>query len=246
MPPKGERLKAAEVDMLKNGSAACGATPTSRMSDTDVLDAIAIDQLRLRDRSADYRYVSFAHFIGQGRSDKEMEAIRQVFTFILNSLSRRGQIVDLETIDDGRSIYRLRLSDLGWDEALWDTADRLLPLLHQVRTRWRTRALYDQLRTEAPVVRGDWFLATATKAPLYDLLVDPPAHARPAGRAPGHRHQRRHQPPRPGRARQPDPRSASAARAWRCTTACWSGTWATRASRCGSPTTSTAARAGRT
>ena len=36
------------------------------------------------------------------------------------------------------------------------------------------QALYDQLRTEAPVVRGDWFLATATKAPLYDLLVDTP------------------------------------------------------------------------
>jgi hypothetical protein len=31
-----------------------------------------------------------------------MEATRQVFTFILNSLSRRGQIVDLETIDPGR------------------------------------------------------------------------------------------------------------------------------------------------
>jgi hypothetical protein len=173
MPPKGERLKAAEVDMLKKWISGLRRNADQPMSEADVLDAIAVDQLRLRDRSADYRYVSFAHFIGQGRSDVEMEATRQVFTFILNSLSRRGTIVDLETIDDGRSIYRLRLSDLGWDEALWDTLTGFYPyciksdsVAHQ--------GLYDQLRTEAPVVRGDWFLATATKAPLYDLLVDTP------------------------------------------------------------------------
>ena len=35
-------------------------------------------------------------------------------------------------------------------------------------------ALYEQLDTEVPVVRGDWLLATATKAPLYDELVDLP------------------------------------------------------------------------
>ena len=35
-------------------------------------------------------------------------------------------------------------------------------------------ALYEQLDTEAPVVRGDWLLATATKAPLYDELLDLP------------------------------------------------------------------------
>ena len=127
MPPKGERLKAAEVDMLKKWISGLRRNADQPMSEADVLDALAIDQLRLRDRSADYRYVSFAHFIGQGRSDTEMEATRQVFTFILNSLSRRGQIVDLETIDDGRSIYRLRLSDLGWDEALWDTLTGFYP-----------------------------------------------------------------------------------------------------------------------
>ena len=173
MPPKGDRLKADEVALLKQWITDMRRPADQPMSDDDVLDALAIDQLRLRDRSADYRYISFAHFTGQGRSEAEMEATRQVFTFVLNSLSRRGTIVDLETVDDQRSIYRLRLSDLGWNEALWDTLTGFYPYCLKSDSVSH-QALYDQLRTEAPVVRGDWFLATATKAPLYDLLVDTP------------------------------------------------------------------------
>ena len=173
MPPKGDRLKAEEITMLKDWITNMKRPANFPLTDTDVLDAISVDQLTLRDRSADYRYVSFAHFIGQGRSAEEMEAVRQVFIFTLNSLSRRGTIVDPPTIDPDRSIFRLQLTELGWDEALWDQVTAFYPYCMR-SDAVPHEALYVQLGTEAPVVRGDWFLAEATKAPLYDLLVDTP------------------------------------------------------------------------
>jgi mono/diheme cytochrome c family protein len=171
MPPKGARLSSDDVAMLKSWITALKRPPSGVQSDTDILDAIAIDQLSLRDRSSDYRYVSFAHLVGEGRTPEELDATRKVFVFILNSLSRRGAIVDAPTIDPQKSIMRLRLSDLGWSEALWDTLTSFYP--YCIRSNAAAHeALYAQLRTEAPVVRGDWFLATATKPPVYDLLLD--------------------------------------------------------------------------
>jgi mono/diheme cytochrome c family protein len=173
MPPKGERLKAAEVEALRTWISAMRRETRTILSDTDVLDEISRDQLRLRDRSSDYRYISFAHYVGQGRSEQEMEAVRQVFSFTLNSLSRRGEVVEATPIDPDRSIFRFQLADLGWDEELWDQLASFYP--YCIRSDAAAHeALYLQLDTEAPVVRGDWFMATATKAPLYDLLIDLP------------------------------------------------------------------------
>ncbi len=174
MPPKGERLKSAEVEALKTWIQGLKREPIAILSDDDVLDEISRDQLRLRDRSSDYRYVSFAHYVGQGRSDQEMESVRQVFSFVLNSLSRRGELVEAVTIDPQKSIFRFQLADLGWSEQLWDTLTSFYPYCLKSDAAAH-EALYDQLRTEAPVVRGDWFIATATKAPLYDQLIDLPA-----------------------------------------------------------------------
>ena len=173
MPPRGARISSDDVLMLKQWITRLKRAPNPIQSDTDILDAIAVDQLSLRDRSSDYRYVSFAHLLGEGRSAEEMEATRKVFLFVLNSLSRRGALVDAPAVDAGKSIFRLRLSDLGWSEALWDALTGFYP--YCLRSNLAAHeALYAQLRTEAPVVRGDWFLATATKPPLYDVLLDSP------------------------------------------------------------------------
>jgi mono/diheme cytochrome c family protein len=174
MPPSGPRLTGEEVGLLKEWITNLRRPAEQPLSDLDVLDLIAVDQLKLRDRSSDFRYVSFANFAGEGRSAGEMDALRQVFTFVMNSVSRRGALVDMPTVDEGRSVFRIRLSEMGWDEKVWDTLTSFYPFCLSSNTTAH-QALYTQLHTEAPVVRGDWFLATATRSPLYDKLVDLPA-----------------------------------------------------------------------
>jgi hypothetical protein len=173
MPPQGPRLTGDEVMLLKGWITNLKRVANNPPSDDDVLDLIAGDQLALRGRSSDFRYVSFAHYVGQGRLDAEMKELRQVLTFAINSLSRRGAIADLPTIDSRHSIFRIDLAALGWNAALWDTLTSFYPYCIQSDIAAH-EALYAQLGTEAPVVRGDWFLATATTAPLYDILVDLP------------------------------------------------------------------------
>jgi hypothetical protein len=79
-----------------------------------------------------------------------------------------------EPADPGRTLWRFRLSDLGWGREEWDKLVSFYPYcLRSDKAPHRT--LYDRLQTEAPYVRGDWFLATATKPPLYEDLLGIPA-----------------------------------------------------------------------
>jgi mono/diheme cytochrome c family protein len=173
MPPSGPRLTGDELALIKQWITGLKRPMGQPLSDLDVLDQIAVDQLKLRDRSSDFRYVSFANFVGESRAVGEMDAVRQVFTFVLNSVSRKGALAEVPTIDEGGSIFRIRLSDLGWDEKIWDTLTSFYPYCLRSNAAAH-QALYTQLHTEAPVVRGDWFLATATRSPLYDKLLDLP------------------------------------------------------------------------
>jgi hypothetical protein len=173
MPPTGDRLTADEVQALTRWIEALPRDGRPPLSDGDVLDAISSDQIRLRSRAADYRYLSLAHLLGEGRPAQELEATRALLVFLINSLSRRANLVELPAIDAQGSILRLRLSELGWDEAVWDALIAFYPYCARSDAAAH-QALYGQLRTEAPVVRGDWLLATATRSPLYELLLDLP------------------------------------------------------------------------
>jgi hypothetical protein len=132
----------------------------------DILD------LLVRDRAvaSDTRYVSFAHFVDEGRSADELRIAGADFAVILNSLSRSRSLVVPVAVDPERSIWRFRLADLGWSQQDWDRLTSFYPFCLRSEADQHL-ALYDRLGTEAPVVRGDWFLATAPRPPLYfDLL----------------------------------------------------------------------------
>jgi hypothetical protein len=174
MPPKGARLTSDEVMLLRNWITNLKRTADKVLGDEEILDLIAGDQLSLRGRSSDFRYISFAHQAGQGRPDGELKSVGQVLTFVLNSLSRRGAIAELPTIDARKSVFRVDLTEIGWNAKLWDDLTSFYPYCLQSDANAH-QALYQQLGTEAPFVRGDWFLATATKAPVYDRLLDLPA-----------------------------------------------------------------------
>jgi hypothetical protein len=148
--------------------------PASPRTDEDILDQIAADVNGQRSMSSDFRYLSLAHFADLGRPDQERTTARNVLSLIVNSLSRRGTLVSMVPIDPQQSIYRIKLSDLGWNAALWDQLTSFYPycLASDVASHL---SLYAQLGTEAPFVRADWLLDTASRAPLYDLLADVPA-----------------------------------------------------------------------
>jgi mono/diheme cytochrome c family protein len=175
MPYNGARLSSAEVQTLRAWIANLQRpAPESPRSQRQILDVLVQDQNAQRNIPAsDLRYLSFAHFADERRAPEELQAAEAVLSLTLNSLSRRSTIVKLEAVDAGRTVFRFRLSALGWGQDEWDALIALYPYcLRSDQSSHRT--LYQRLGTEAPYVRADWFLATATRPPLYERLLDIP------------------------------------------------------------------------
>ena len=174
MPYNGDRLSSAEVQTLRAWIANL-ARPTARPKTyEEILDLVADDQDAQSDLGDDVRYLSFAHFAAERRSPEELAAAEAVLVVVLNSLSKRATPVKPQAIDPERTIFRIELSDLGWSRGDWDALVSFDP--YCVRSDdGRHRTLYGRLRTEAPYVRADWFIATATRPPLYHRLLDIPA-----------------------------------------------------------------------
>ena len=173
MPFNGLRLTGPEIQVLRAWMGNLNRPAQKPRTHEQLLDLIVADQAKVRAQGNDHRYISFAHFVDERRSPEEMLAAEQVLGVVINSLSRRAQIVKLEPADPGRSIFRFRLSQLGWDRDDWDRMMEFYPYCLR-SDRAAVRAVYDRLGTESPMIRGDWFLATATKPPLYHELLDLP------------------------------------------------------------------------
>ncbi|HEX3697122.1 MAG TPA: hypothetical protein VH374_17225 [Polyangia bacterium] len=174
MPPQGDRVSAAEVAILRTWIQNLKRPILEPRTDEDILDEINADVLQLRSLSSDFRYFSLAHFIDMGRPDSEVTVAKNLLAFAVNSVSRRGTVVPMVPIDSRSSIFRVRLSDLGWNNAVWDQLTGFYPYCLTSALAGH-RSLYAELGTEAPFVRADWFWDTASRAPLYDTLINLPA-----------------------------------------------------------------------
>jgi hypothetical protein len=172
MPFNGARLSGAEVQVMRAWIANLprAAVPAPR-TDRQILDLLVTDMGS--SRSTDTRYLSFAQFFDEHRSPEEMKAALQVLSLVLNSLSRKATLVTPEAIDPNRTIFRFRLSALGWSAREWDELVSFYPYCLRSDDA-RHVALYNRIGSEAPVVRADWFVATASKPPLYQRLLDLP------------------------------------------------------------------------
>jgi serine/threonine-protein kinase len=168
MPFNGARLSPAELTVLRAWISNIGRPLSRARSNEEILDIIVDDQAR--NRNNDTRYISFAHFTDEKRAGDELRVAATVANMIVNSVSRRSALVQLKAIDADKTIFKFRLSQLGWDERDWDRVTSFYPYCLR-SNRSQHRDVYNRLNTEAPYVRGDWFIATVTRPPLYyDVL----------------------------------------------------------------------------
>ena len=84
-------------------------------------------------------------------------------------------------IDGEQTIYRIDLRHYKWTASSWDRLVTAYP--YRPATRGSTlKALAKATDCELPVLRADWFVATASRPPLYyDLLQMPTPNARWSG-----------------------------------------------------------------
>lgn len=184
MPPpgSGRRLTDAEIADLERWIAAgalpwTASLPRQVITEAEVLEHIFADLMR-RDRRARrfQRYFTFVHLSNAGISEEDLETHRQALAKLVNSLSWHPRMTRPEPVDPARTIFRIDLRDFQWDANLWNRLLAEYPY-GVVPEGWTGKAIIAATGTRLPMLRGDWFLATASRPPLYHDILQLPATA---------------------------------------------------------------------
>jgi WD40 repeat protein/mono/diheme cytochrome c family protein len=182
MPPVGEKSRPsdAEIAAVKQwieSGAPLGLTAEKRppISTSDVYNMVLAD-LEPMDRRARrfQRYFTLAHLHNAGLTDEELQTYRNALNKLVNSLSWGSKIVNPVPIDPLKTVFRIDLRWYVWDATIWNRILQEYPygILEDTTA---ARAASVGTLTKVPVVRGDWFVATASRAPLYYDVLQLPA-----------------------------------------------------------------------
>jgi hypothetical protein len=79
-------------------------------------------------------------------------------------------------VDEAKTIFRVDITDLGWDADLWRRIEQADPYFIEYDTPVM-KFLQTETRTTVPFVRADWFAFVASQPPLYYDILGIPATA---------------------------------------------------------------------
>jgi serine/threonine-protein kinase len=196
MPPEDEKPQPTTEDLaaiqkwIEAGAPAfpeAAAATRAFKNEIEVLTAIR-DHLRAAN-DADrpfLRYFTLTHLANNPRvSDVDLVWQRAALAKVVNSLSWKPGVILPAAVDKGETILVVDLRDLGWDrKGLWHQVLRSYPYglksdNHPDDILRRLAREVDHLnKGELPYIRADWFVATASRPPLYHIFLDLPTHAR--------------------------------------------------------------------
>jgi hypothetical protein len=184
MPPAGEepRPSAADIALIKQWIDAGApstrpALPRTIVRESEVFDLILADLEKQEKRARRFaRYFSLAVLANGGAGEDELATYRHALGKLLNSLSWHPRIALPKPVDRAGLVLRIDLRDYLWDANLWNRllADYPYGILLDTAV---SRAVLVATATRMPCVRADWFLANASRAPLYYDLLQLPTNA---------------------------------------------------------------------
>jgi WD40 repeat protein/mono/diheme cytochrome c family protein len=182
MPPPEEKPRPsdAEIAAVKAWIAAgapAGSTTERRqlISTSDVYNRVLADLETMERRARRFqRYFTLAHLHNAGLSDEELQTYRNALNKLVNSLSWGSRIRNPVPIDPARTVFRIDLRWYVWDATIWNRILQEYPY-GVLEDTTAARAATVGTLTKVPIVRADWFIATASRAPLYYDVLQLPA-----------------------------------------------------------------------
>jgi serine/threonine protein kinase len=192
MPPSGAKPSETDRQLFKkwieSGAPFPGRPSRPFKTERDILVAIR-DHLRATDMSDRkfQRYFTLTHLYNNNQSvtADELRLYRAAFAKLANSLSWKQTIVVPRAVDPDETIYNVDLRKLGWSEKdLWKEILKAYPygLTHNQNADTEMRKLAAEVYAfsdcELPYLKADWFIATASRPPLYHTLLQLPNQAR--------------------------------------------------------------------
>lgn len=178
MPPaKAPRLSVAEMSLLRSWieagapPARSPAGPRAFVTDGDVFRWLVTDLRSLPPRQRRFkRYLTLAPLYNAGRPEEELQSCRAAVAKLLNSLSWHPRVSVPEPVGPAATLLRLDLRDYQWNARAWDRLASAYP--YRLPGGPEAQAASGM---ELPCLRADWFVATASRPPLYHDLLQLPA-----------------------------------------------------------------------
>lgn len=143
----------------------------SQVNDWILADLETIDRRARRFQ----RYFTLTHLFNAGAGDDELRTYRNALSKLVNSLSWHPKVRNPVPIDPHGTVVRIDLRWYIWDATLWNRILQEYPygVLDDGVT---SRVISVFTASKVPVVRGDWFVATASRPPLYQDVLQLPGN----------------------------------------------------------------------
>jgi hypothetical protein len=110
-------------------------------------------------------------------TDQDLRSARVALSKLLNSLSWQPDVTPPRALPGtGEAVLVIDLRKLGWEPLLWDAVLRHYP--YGLRHGPVSAEVEKLSGCPQPYVQADWFVATASKPPLYHLLLGLPSNVR--------------------------------------------------------------------
>ncbi|MEM6980195.1 MAG: transcriptional regulator, partial [Planctomycetota bacterium] len=188
MPPLKE-LNADEQAIIRDWINASVPWPTEPkrdfISETDVLERIAEHLLGVRRDEVKYqRYFTLTHIHNNPKfTQQDLRIHRAALSKAVNSMSDQATIVVPKAIDDAKTVFNIDLRHYGWEAfGIWEQVLAQYPYGLKPQAKLDDLDLYDKIEglygavnfDGVTALRGDWFIANATRPPLYHELAKIP------------------------------------------------------------------------
>lgn len=186
MPPK-QPLPEAEQTLIRRwieeGAAEFQIATVRRpfVSLSDVYGAVEADlKQQPQQKRSRFRYFTIYHLHNNPTvSDADLRMFRAALSKLANSLSWESAIIVPEAVaDTHQTVLRIDLTQIGWQEGrLWNKLLTYYPygLTHDSSGDRKLAAaasfVYEETGSRIPVIRADWFVATAAVPPLYHEML---------------------------------------------------------------------------
>jgi WD40 repeat protein/mono/diheme cytochrome c family protein len=181
MPPAGEepRPSASEIATIRQWIEA-GAPPITTtaprtfISNDQVISYVLADLLSTPERNRRFiRFFTLTHLYNAGMSEDELQTYRLAFAKLINSLSWNATLVVPHAIDPAKTVFRIDIRQLNWNDQTWEDITRANPYGLRYDTA-DAKDCYKEAQSEMPFVRVDWFVFAASKPPLYHAILGVP------------------------------------------------------------------------
>jgi len=183
MPQDDEPLKKEDQETIRQWIEAgapdfAAARPERKfISPADTLTSIAADLSKIEKTSRDdllfVRYFTITHLYNAGLDDDQLATYRNALSKLINSLSWGRRVRPPRAVDAQQTLFAIDLRDYKWNEKIWEAIADTNPYGVKYDST-AAKYSYKTTGTDLPVVRGDWFVAAASRPPLYHKVLQLP------------------------------------------------------------------------